>query len=161
MFGRLSEVNDAYQAVAWAVYTQDKNGDIVPALIRMSHRELMQALATNDPDVRLDIIGAIENYALMQLSDLAVAKVAQRADVNALDLGWSKDLGIMSISTVGKRSLEQSVVADQIDRDVETHKEFQDNGLSLSRSLIPILREASGTEIFRRARVSELFPPSE
>jgi len=160
MFGKASEVKDAYDAVSWAVYTQDANGDIVPALTRMSHREMWAALAAQDPSVRIDIIGAVENYVLMQISDYAVGKTMQRLDQNALALGWNKDLGLASISAVGNRSARLDAYASEIEEGSYQLKEHENAQLSLSRSLIPLLREASGSETFRASRVSYLFSTS-
>jgi len=160
MFGKASEVADAYDAVSWAVYTQDADGKIVPALTRMSHREMWQALAEQDPSVRIDIIGAVENYVLMQISDYAIGKVAQRADQNALAMGWDKDLGIMSIAAVGQRSARLDAYSSEVEEGSFQLKEHENAQLSLSRSLIPLLREASGSEAFRAARVSYLFSTS-
>jgi len=157
MFGKASEVKDAYDAVSWAVYVQDANGDIVPALTRMSHRELWAALAAQDPTVRIDIIGAVENYVLMQISDYAVGKTMQRLDHNALAMGWNKDLGLASISAVGNRSARLDAYASEIEEGSYQLKEHENAQLSISRSLIPLLREASGSEAFRASRVSHLF----
>jgi len=157
MFGKASEVKDAYEAVIWAVYVQDADGNIIPALTRMSHREVLTALATNDPAVRLDIIGAVENYVLMQISDYAVGKTMQRLDQNALALGWNKDLGLASISAVGNRSARLDAYSSEVEEGSFQLKEHENAQLSLSRSLIPLIREASGSEAFRASRVSHLF----
>jgi len=160
MFGKASEVKDAYDAVSWAVYVQDENGDIVPALTRLTHREMWAGLAAQDPGLRIDIIGAVENYVLMQISDYAIGKVGQRVDQNALALGWDKDLGLSSISAVGQRSTRLDAYASEIDEGSFQLKEHENAQLSLSRSLIPLLREASGSEAFRASRVSYLFSTS-
>jgi len=157
MFGKASEVVDAYEAVIWAVYVQDANGNIVPALTRMSHREVLQALALRDPTVRFDVIGAVENYVLMQLSDYAVGKTMQRLDQNALAFGWNKDLGLASLSAVGNRSARLDAYSSEVEEGSYQLKEHENAQLSISRSLIPLLREASGSEAFREARVSHLF----
>jgi len=160
MFGKASEVKDAYDAVSWAVYVQDENGNIVPALTRMDHRELWERLANQDPSVRIDIIGAVENYVLMQISDAAIGKIAQRVDKNALDLGWNKDLGLSSVSAVGNRSARLDSYASEIEEGSYQLKDHENAQLSLSRSLIPLLRQASGSEAFRASRVSYLFSTS-
>jgi len=157
MFGKASEVKDAYEAVIWAVYVQDADGNIIPALTRMSHREVLIALATNDPAVRLDIIGAVENYVLMQISDYVVGKTMQRLDQNALVMGWNKDLGLASISAVGNRSARLDAYSSEVEEGSFQLKEHENVKLSLSRSFIPLIREASGSEAFRVSRVSYLF----
>jgi len=84
----------------------------------------------------------------------------QRLDQNALAMGWNKDLGLASISAVGQRSARMDAYSSEIEEGSYQLKEHENAQLSLSRSIIPLLREASGSEAFRASRVSYLFSTS-
>lgn len=145
-FGTVTEALDFYEAVAWACYVQLPNGEVVPALTRMSHRDMMISLARADGIVRVDLVGVVENLALQEAQDRVYAWAGTYVQGALNDAGWTSEAGFEMLSNVQKHVAR-----------AELGEEYE-SGLP---SLIPTeLYDAYG--VFagpaREARAAALFP---
>jgi len=154
-YGAYTEARDMAEAIAWAVYTKDRQGRIVHAPIVMSLRDIALAIIADDPAIRVDWVGVVQNIAIMQMQDRAIGEFSKRRQKHLNALGWDNPLGIDAMSSSGQSSARSQVIAEDIETGTDNREML--NALRQKPSILREVSEALNESLDRKSRVQALF----
>jgi len=154
-YGAYTEARDFVEAVVWAVYRKSPNGEVYHAALSMSYRDIALAILEDDPSIRVDWLGVVQNVAIMQAQDRAIGEFSKRRQKALNAAGWSNPLGIDAMSSSGQSSLRSSAIEQ--DRLNGTDNREIMNALQQKPSLLRELSQALDESLDRKARTRALF----
>jgi len=154
-YGAFTEARDMAEAIGWAVYTTDTQGKIIHAPLVMSYRDIFLAIIRDDPSVRVDLIGVVQNIAIMQMQDRAIGEFSKRRQKALNASGWQNPLGIDAMSSSGQSSARSQVIAEDIKTGTDNREML--NALRQKPSILREISEALDESLDRKSRVQALF----
>lgn len=88
-YGAYTEVMDFVDAVAWNTYARLPSGEVVPAMAVTRGNEAAALLGALRGEYRVDLGGAIADYAIAQTMDYVIGQVSRHAQRSLNAAGWT------------------------------------------------------------------------